>query len=550
MNPAISPPPGNIAQAVYELLVGASEATAVADSYVLSTEAWELAEDCDELTRAAAGHVRCFYMYRSGRLIESANFGIDVLRLLRRVSLPSHLAEVLRWTGFSACETGDFTLAIDLATESYRIAEGQGDMRGRIIAMTLLGGVFERSGDPWQAERIMRNALDLARELKEPYPLVTSLNNLGAVLIGKFYTMRDSITDREEAERVLHSIYPLVKEAVELAPTISDRFIYTLTRGNLGEVLVHLEEYDEAETLLAAVLEEAVAHGYRAVQGRVKCSQGELRLARGDFAGAIATLDSIRTLETVREHVATQLRLHYALYVAHRSLGNDSQALAELEQFRLLESRRSIEQLRAKSELMVTRFEADENKRRSIEQAYELARQQAKRAAALQKLALQDDLTGLPNRRALDARIARAIERARETESPLSVVMIDIDRFKSINDRFGHLTGDRTLNEVAEVLRSTFRPGDFIARTGGEEFVVVLEETDLRATNLLCEAFRTNLLEHSWAKLAAELFVTASVGIACSPPGVLDELLALADQAMYRAKESGRNRAVVSAAAA
>ncbi|TAG72622.1 MAG: GGDEF domain-containing protein, partial [Burkholderiales bacterium] len=543
MNPAISLPPSNIARAVYELLVRATGAAAVADAYSLSTEAWELAEQCDDLTRAAAGHVRCFYMYRSGRLAESANFGVEVLPFLRRVALPNHLSEVLRWTGFSACETGDFTLAIDLATESYRIAEGQADMRGRIIAMTLLGGVFERSGDPWQAERIMRNALELAREFKEPYPLVTSLNNLGAVLIGKFYTMRDSITDREEAERVLHSIYPLVKEAVALAPTIEDAFILTLTRGNLGEVLVHLEQYDEAESLLSTVFDEAVARGYRAIQGRVKCSLGELLLARGDYAGAIETLVSIRALPTVQEHVATQLRLHFALYIAYRTLGNDSLALVELEQFRLLESRRSIEQLRAKSELMVTRFEADENKRRSIEQAYELARQQAKRAAALQKLALQDDLTGLPNRRALDARMSRAVERARESTSPLSVVMIDIDRFKSINDRFGHLIGDRTLNEVAAVLRATFRSGDFIARTGGEEFVVVLEDTDLRATNALCEAFRTNLLEHSWAKLAAELFVTASVGIACSPPGDLDTLLSLADQAMYRAKESGRNRA-------
>jgi diguanylate cyclase (GGDEF)-like protein len=150
-----------------------------------------------------------------------------------------------------------------------------------------------------------------------------------------------------------------------------------------------------------------------------------------------------------------------------------------------------------------------------------------------------DALTQIPNRRALEEALGAEISRAQRFEHELAVLLLDLDHFKKANDTHGHVAGDRLLCEVARLLASGAREGDTVARWGGEEFVAVLPETSLDGAVQLAERLRVAVGRVS----LGALHVSASCGVASFHPGDTPEtLLAAADAALYRAKESGRNR--------
>jgi two-component system cell cycle response regulator len=167
------------------------------------------------------------------------------------------------------------------------------------------------------------------------------------------------------------------------------------------------------------------------------------------------------------------------------------------------------------------------------------------------ELAATDALTGLFNRRYLDAHLKTLAEQARSTGRPLSVLVTDIDHFKSVNDAYGHPAGDSVLREFAERLRRNTRGIDLVCRMGGEEFIIVMPDTPPERA--------LNVAERVCACIAAEPFrighahaldVTASVGVATleHPQESADTLFRRADQALYAAKRAGRNRVVADAA--
>ncbi len=159
----------------------------------------------------------------------------------------------------------------------------------------------------------------------------------------------------------------------------------------------------------------------------------------------------------------------------------------------------------------------------------------------LEELSLTDSMTRVANRRAFDERLEDAFEHARRYERPLSLVMIDVDHFKLINDTHGHDAGDRALRIVAEVLADSSRHSDFVARIGGEEFAVLLPETALFEAMQFGEKLRCNIaIAHT-----ATGPITVSIGVANMPHSRIAtraDLFHAADQALYRATANGRNR--------
>ena len=150
-----------------------------------------------------------------------------------------------------------------------------------------------------------------------------------------------------------------------------------------------------------------------------------------------------------------------------------------------------------------------------------------------------DSLTGLANRRAVEEILAAEIPRAQRFAHQLAVVLLDLDHFKDINDSFGHAAGDVMLRAVSQLLTSLARQGDTVARWGGEEFVVVLPETDLAGAQRFAERLRRTIEAHS----VGDMHTSASCGVATMlPEDSVEELLGAADQALYQAKANGRNR--------
>ena len=165
------------------------------------------------------------------------------------------------------------------------------------------------------------------------------------------------------------------------------------------------------------------------------------------------------------------------------------------------------------------------------------------------KQAMTDGLTGLANRRGLEKHMELERIRARQNNAPFAVILLDIDLFKRINDTFGHLVGDSLLKGVAQILNAQTRGNDFVARFGGEEFLVMLPETDETGARAVAGKVKSVLEKKEWrVKDSGKVIgrVTASMGIALyrlGEPGT--QVIQRADAALYRAKDEGRNAIVV-----
>jgi two-component system, cell cycle response regulator len=169
--------------------------------------------------------------------------------------------------------------------------------------------------------------------------------------------------------------------------------------------------------------------------------------------------------------------------------------------------------------------------------------------AQIQRLSITDPLVGTYNRRYLNEQLTQEVEQARGRSQALSVILADLDLFKSINDQHGHQAGDEVLKHFVGVARGVIRENsDWVARYGGEEFVVVLPDTDLDRAVDVAEQIRSRCAGSAVAIDTGSLPFTASFGVAALPPGpgptgaAADALLRHADAALYRSKREGRNR--------
>jgi diguanylate cyclase (GGDEF)-like protein len=162
----------------------------------------------------------------------------------------------------------------------------------------------------------------------------------------------------------------------------------------------------------------------------------------------------------------------------------------------------------------------------------------------LAELSRTDMLTGLPNRRALEDAIVLATAQARRAGQPLSLILLDLDHFKQINDQHGHIAGDEVLIELAGRLRGSVRDNEIIGRWGGEEFLAILPCTPLAAGVLAAERLRRRLRDAPVHSAAGPLKITGSFGVAAAVTGNPEAALRAADAALYEAKQRGRDQVV------
>lgn len=164
----------------------------------------------------------------------------------------------------------------------------------------------------------------------------------------------------------------------------------------------------------------------------------------------------------------------------------------------------------------------------------------------LRQIAMTDSLTGTMTRRGFMREASQALELARRYRHALSCIMIDVDHFKSVNDRYGHAIGDRVLRGIAASCRQVIRTVDSLGRLGGEEFAIILPETELAAAKVVAERLRQQIEEATIPTDSGTIKVTASLGVAVASSECrdVDTLLRDADDALYEAKSGGRNRVV------
>ncbi len=185
----------------------------------------------------------------------------------------------------------------------------------------------------------------------------------------------------------------------------------------------------------------------------------------------------------------------------------------------------------------------DKEKFTILAHQFALAYRRIKLYKEIETLAITDALTGAYTRRYFGERFEEEIKRARSHKGKMSFLMLDVDHFKMINDQYGHLTGDEVLRQVGSIVKESIREIDIAGRYGGEEFCVVLPDTDIPAATTVAERIRRAIEKKVIKAYDATLRITISIGISCYPSdGKLpEEIIDKADWSLYRAKSQGRN---------
>jgi len=169
-----------------------------------------------------------------------------------------------------------------------------------------------------------------------------------------------------------------------------------------------------------------------------------------------------------------------------------------------------------------------------------------RRAATLEKMALNDALTGIPNRRYTQLRIRQAIQETRQFGRSIGILMFDLDHFKRVNDTYGHELGDAALRTVSRTLASGLRPGEFVGRWGGEEFLAIVLDVSKDELATLADRSRTLLAQSSTQANASRIYVTVSIGATLIRAADREaSVVSRVDELMYRSKSLGRNRVTV-----
>ena len=253
-----------------------------------------------------------------------------------------------------------------------------------------------------------------------------------------------------------------------------------------------------------------------------------------------ATFDEQEAFEAFKDHLNRRLAVEDCRLLDHFPGDiNDFQSFKGYKFFPLRTKKMVLGEIAYKGV-----SDADEENFTVLAHQFSLALRRIRLYNEVESLATTDGLTRMHTRRHLGERFEEEFGRAKARKAPLALLMIDVDHFKKVNDQFGHLAGDMVLREVARIIALQIREIDIAGRFGGEEFCVILPDTDKTGALVVAERIRVAMNDHKVKAYDASLLITVSVGVAAFPEDAsqMDELIDKADWALYRAKKSGRNR--------
>lgn len=408
-------------------------------------------------------------------------------------------------------EQGKLEAALSALEDGMAVGEAQGRPNASVISN--LGYVLRELDRPEEALTHFERAAELNRAANDTGSLAISTKNIGETLI--------KLGRRQDGDDALQQSLAAYREAdikpkrLELYPVLVENLEQL---GRYPEALAMMREYRGlTEELASADAQARVAE----LQSAFDLERSERRLAESErerMAGE-ARLAAMESFQVRQQHYRTLLLTGVAAL-----------ALILVLLLRLLQVR-----IRANRLLAEKNGEIDKQ-RKALGETNVL----------LQRQSFEDELTGLGNRRSLRHLLQSALPRAL-AEAPVLLVLIDLDRFKGINDRFGHPVGDRVLTRFARVLRDVAHPGDVLVRWGGEEFLWLVAGASISDASERCRSLADQLRATDFEAPGRDLSITCSMGVSTvdlredDPSRAFDLALKIADAALYEAKDSGRD---------
>ena len=460
----------------------------------------------------------------------------DSLGIARGLSLA---AVVLIYTG--RMQEG-MSAAVEAMANLERVSEPSLDLAATHCN---LGSVQLFLGDHSSAEEHDRTAVEIARKVgAHREALGFQSQAIARVVDSSRRDWQAGLEDeaRAEASGMMDTARAALAESMET----DNRVQQTVLRAYLAWLLLRTERATEAIEVLDGVAEAARDLGQPQMEGLTLLTLGGALRELGRFRDAGEQLEAaLRHARNLDFH-GMQADAHFERALLFEAMGWHRDALAEHRRFhRQSERVRRTDGARRASALglrTAMHIAKGEHERQQIEQLSRLVDELWSQSRQLARASLEDPLTNLPNRRQLDVILDERTDDSNQGRW-LCVAMIDIDDFKLVNDRFGHLAGDEVLRSVAQAMRRHFRERDLAARFGGDEFAVLFMDVEPSAALQACERFRLAVAATDWSAVRPGLRVTVSVGIAaCNDTDAVRGIVAAADRALYEAKNSGRDR--------
>lgn len=472
---------------------------------------------CDRVAsrlRRASEHSR-----RAAQLFEQLD---DVEGETRALTTFAHVSLIL----------GRNAEAVEAALLAARLCDAEPPQPQAVLAYNILGIAYSWSGDHELGDAALERAVAVARVCDPPVsPYQPRMNQV-------FVEASRRIDERYQTGSIgpLDRLAQLVAECRALEQAGQGRAILpglqsmAQTISQASYALLHAWRGEE-EQARAAV--EAAARSLGAttswLDAFVRWSAAELAWLRRDWAAAEQALVEMHDIALQVEHEQLACRAQLLLIQVHEQQGRHADAQRGQRALRQRERRAVIEELGGRDAHVRWMLDARQSERR-LRKALTLSRQ-------FERWSLEDALTGIANRRHFEQRVTERLGRVGDAPVALTLAMIDVDRFKRVNDQHGHRVGDRVLKTLAAVMASQLRDGDMLARWGGDEFVVLFDGADEAVARQVCERLRLAVTTFDWDSIAPGLQMAISIGLAQARDGDdAESVLQRSDASMYESR--------------
>ena len=449
------------------------------------------------------------------------------LALFRALADARGEARCCNLVGITHRQLADYGRALEMYEAALRGFREAGDVQWQARVLSNIGNVEIQLGNHTAALELFDQALELRREIGDNEGAGFDLNNAAFGRIQRAIRLRGG-GDRESCQLECESALRLLDRALAIARQFGYKRLEAYCLQTMGEAYQAMARPEVALGLADQFLALARESNDKWIAAYGLACVGELRHQVGEHeAGLVDLASALAAFETLgaRDQAARVLRI---LSQVHESMEQVTEALACIRKAGAIEARLAGEEAESRARALAARRRLD------------LARQETER---YRRLALEDSLTGLANRRQIDERLEALLREARKGQASVTVALADVDHFKGINDRFSHAVGDEVLRCVGEILRAHCRLGDLAGRYGGEEFMLVFRNLEMRAAVETCERVRCAVESWDWASIHPQLRVTLSMGLASSSSfDTIQGLLDAADHWLYEAKHHGRNQ--------
>jgi diguanylate cyclase (GGDEF)-like protein len=445
-------------------------------------------------------------------------------------------------------EIGAPNEALDEAMLALELAEAAAEPRSTCFALNVVGVVFWMLRQVDRALQFAERAVALARVIGDPVDLGRWLINLAGIEAEFWHQATAAPADElNAAEAHLIRALALANEARQLALEAGDSWSERLAICNLAEYYLCLGQRENA----AVVLDGWDGLGGGGMRSRIYYlfARGKLQIAEDAIEAAIETLSECAMLAAEAGDLEIGVPCCHHLADALAVSGRFAEALQWHREFHARYVRKSSDTSLIRSRVAAIQYETRqlqarvETERSRADGLEQMNRALAQEAALLMNASMEDVLTGLPNRRGLERAL---LEIAAKGCHNYAFAMMDIDHFKRVNDTFSHALGDEVLRQVALLLRITTRESDLLFRYGGEEFVLLMEATDVLLAAKICRRISRAIRSWRWGEIHPNLQITLSIGLALADDGRTPvEVMAVADERLYQAKNAGRDRIVI-----